>query len=288
MSNIMLLSQTSLRSSTMSSNLFRRAAGCCSNTCSTGISNHSIYFFSSSPILSKVDYHKCVTSTTTTGFPFNHSSNLLAFKLKPSFSSSLPCAPFSTMPSRPPPSGSAEMKKPTNTADPTTTATTSIAHKEQHDDKNNDHHDHHEHSTRDFLGPDGCRRVDLYTSDFYHWGDEFHEFDQPDVFLHDGQKMVRGVDTVPMEIGHCLSQANIPIYPRAKMFSWVNYDFVLKAEFLFFWGPTFIIFSMAVPCFTLLYMMDEAVYTTMTIKVIGRQWYWVYEVESPPADDEGE
>eukprot|EP00922_Rhytidocystis_sp_ex-Travisia-forbesii_P044374 GHVS01066197.1.p2 GENE.GHVS01066197.1~~GHVS01066197.1.p2 ORF type:complete len:232 (-),score=46.14 GHVS01066197.1:179-874(-) len=148
------------------------------------------------------------------------------------------------------------------------------------------HEDDHHHTTRDYLGPDGCRRVDLYTSDYFHWGEELHEFEKPDVFLVDGQKMIRGTDTVPMEISQCISQANIPIYPRTKMFSWVNYDYIMKAEFLFFWIPTFIIFSMAVPCFTLLYMMDEAVFTTMTIKVIGRQWYWVYEVESPPSEDD--
>lgn len=28
-------------------------------------------------------------------------------------------------------------------------------------------------------------------------------------------------------------------------------------------------------------MIDELAYTSMTVKVIGRQWYWVYEVESP-------
>lgn len=37
----------------------------------------------------------------------------------------------------------------------------------------------------------------------------------------------------------------------------------------------------AVPAFTLLYMADEAIFSAMTVKVIGRQWYWIYEVESP-------
>lgn len=70
------------------------------------------------------------------------------------------------------------------------------------------------------------------------------------------------------------------------MFTWTNHEFVLKAEFLFFWMPTFIIMSIAVPSYTLLYMVDEAVYTTMTVKVIGRQWHWVYEVESPPEESD--
>eukprot|EP00438_Fugacium_kawagutii_P002007 Skav208924 [mRNA] locus=scaffold787:126124:126809:+ [translate_table: standard] len=40
--------------------------------------------------------------------------------------------------------------------------------------------------------------------------------------------------------------------------------------------------------FTTIYALEEIVATTMTVKVTGRQWYWVYEVESPTDDGDEE
>lgn len=41
--------------------------------------------------------------------------------------------------------------------------------------------------------------------------------------------------------------------------------------------PAIILLSIAVPSFKLLYLMDEVIDPQITIKVIGRQWYWTYE-----------
>ena len=41
--------------------------------------------------------------------------------------------------------------------------------------------------------------------------------------------------------------------------------------------PAFILMGIAVPSFALLYAMDELVAPLITVKVIGRQWYWQYE-----------
>jgi len=41
--------------------------------------------------------------------------------------------------------------------------------------------------------------------------------------------------------------------------------------------PSIILAFIAMPSFALLYAMDEMIDPTLTIKVIGRQWYWVYE-----------
>lgn len=38
-----------------------------------------------------------------------------------------------------------------------------------------------------------------------------------------------------------------------------------------------ILISIAIPSFVLLYSMDEIVDPKITIKAIGRQWYWTYE-----------
>jgi len=41
--------------------------------------------------------------------------------------------------------------------------------------------------------------------------------------------------------------------------------------------PALILIAVALPSFKLLYLMDEIVEPTITIKGIGRQWYWEYE-----------
>lgn len=41
--------------------------------------------------------------------------------------------------------------------------------------------------------------------------------------------------------------------------------------------PAFVLVAIAMPSFALLYAMDEIVEPTLTIKVIGHQWYWTYE-----------
>jgi cytochrome c oxidase subunit 2 len=41
--------------------------------------------------------------------------------------------------------------------------------------------------------------------------------------------------------------------------------------------PALILIAIAFPSFRLLYLMDEVISPTMTIKVAGNQWYWSYE-----------
>jgi cytochrome c oxidase subunit 2 len=41
--------------------------------------------------------------------------------------------------------------------------------------------------------------------------------------------------------------------------------------------PAFILVLIAVPSFTLLYSLDENIDPSITLKVIGHQWYWSYE-----------
>jgi len=46
-----------------------------------------------------------------------------------------------------------------------------------------------------------------------------------------------------------------------------------------FWTivPAFILLIISIPSFALLYSMDELIDPTITLKVIGNQWYWSYE-----------
>lgn len=51
--------------------------------------------------------------------------------------------------------------------------------------------------------------------------------------------------------------------------------------------PAFILIAIAFPSFKLLYLMDEVISPSMTIKVVGHQWYWSYEL-SDFVDESGE
>ena len=41
--------------------------------------------------------------------------------------------------------------------------------------------------------------------------------------------------------------------------------------------PALILIAIAFPSFRLLYLLDEVISLTITIKVVGHQWYWSYE-----------
>jgi heme/copper-type cytochrome/quinol oxidase subunit 2 len=42
--------------------------------------------------------------------------------------------------------------------------------------------------------------------------------------------------------------------------------------------PSFLLILIAIPTFALLYSLDEGIEPTLTLKVIGHQWYWSYEI----------
>merc|ERR1711861_73109 len=81
-----------------------------------------------------------------------------------------------------------------------------------------------------------------------------------------------------------IPQNNLPFWPRERLRIYGNYKLLMKAEYLFFYIPTIIILGLVIPAFTTIYALEEPVASTMTVKVTGRQWYWVYEVESPTDD----
>jgi cytochrome c oxidase subunit 2 len=54
-------------------------------------------------------------------------------------------------------------------------------------------------------------------------------------------------------------------------------------EFVWTLVPCFILICIAIPSFALLYAMDEIVYAVLTLKIIGRQWYWSYDAYQPHA-----
>src|SRR5208282_2633326 len=50
--------------------------------------------------------------------------------------------------------------------------------------------------------------------------------------------------------------------------------------------PAVILISIALPSFKLLYFADEVIDPALTIKAIGRQWYWSYEYSDYSKEDE--
>jgi cytochrome c oxidase subunit 2 len=42
--------------------------------------------------------------------------------------------------------------------------------------------------------------------------------------------------------------------------------------------PALVLMMIAIPSFTLLYAVDEVVDPSLTVKVVGHQWYWSYEL----------
>lgn len=50
--------------------------------------------------------------------------------------------------------------------------------------------------------------------------------------------------------------------------------------------PAILLLFMAVPSFCLLYSLDELTKSTMTLKIIGHQWFWSYEYLETGSDDE--
>ena len=50
--------------------------------------------------------------------------------------------------------------------------------------------------------------------------------------------------------------------------------------------PSFILVTIAIPSFSLLYSMDEVIDPAITLKVVGHQWYWSYEYSDYNTSDD--
>merc|ERR1711862_181896 len=141
---------------------------------------------------------------------------------------------------------------------------------------------------RAHLNPDGTR-PEGEDGEGYHDPDPLDHCPLPLLVKERGQVWVKSQD--PPKSSHELygiPQDNLPFWPRHRLYIWGNYKLIMKAEYLFFYIPTVIILGLCIPAFTTIYALEEVVASTMTVKVTGRQWYWVYEVESPTGDQEDE
>jgi hypothetical protein len=150
---------------------------------------------------------------------------------------------------------------------------------------------------REYLREDGQRANQGFAlNENYH---EFFDHKHRDPYVvpqnlvrERGTTWVKGVELSQERFedawGTKSAPGTLPYLHRNRMNVYGNYGLVMKLEFFFFYVPVLITLGFIMPIFTMAFAVDEAVYTTMTVKVTGRQWYWVYEIESPPEDDESE
>jgi cytochrome c oxidase subunit 2 len=61
-----------------------------------------------------------------------------------------------------------------------------------------------------------------------------------------------------------------------------NRKFTHSKELEIIWTsvPAITLLLLSIPSFTLLYAMDEALAPDMTVKIIGHQWFWSYEIDN--------
>lgn len=57
----------------------------------------------------------------------------------------------------------------------------------------------------------------------------------------------------------------------------INFSHGVVLEIVWTTIPSIILVFIAIPSFSLLYSMDEVIEPSLTVKVIGHQWYWSYE-----------
>lgn len=61
-----------------------------------------------------------------------------------------------------------------------------------------------------------------------------------------------------------------------------NHDPVIETVWTI--APAFILIAIAIPSFSLLYSMDDVTEPMLTVKAIGHQWYWSYELDAHRKD----
>lgn len=97
-----------------------------------------------------------------------------------------------------------------------------------------------------------------------------------------------GIDTLHDTIGFYLILISVTvfwvffniIYYYRNNKNPISYKYFTHGSIIeFVWTiiPALILLAIAGPSFELLYIMDEVLSPTLTIKVVGHQWYWSYE-----------
>ena len=89
-----------------------------------------------------------------------------------------------------------------------------------------------------------------------------------------------GVAWVMFSQVYAFSQARSPISHR-------YYNHGTVVELIWTVSPAVVLIAIAFPSFRLLYLMDDVISPALTVKCVGSQWYWSYEL-SDFTDVDGE
>merc|ERR1712062_203895 len=138
---------------------------------------------------------------------------------------------------------------------------------------------------RGHLNPDGTR-PEAEDIEGFHEMDPMDHVPPQDIVKERGQMWVKPFPRRSIDDLYGCHQERLPFWPRQRLLLFGNYKLLMKVEYLFFYIPTIVVLGLVIPAFTSIYTVDELVDAAMTIKVTARQWYWVYEIESPTDGDE--
>ena len=97
------------------------------------------------------------------------------------------------------------------------------------------------------------------------WMVEFHNFIMCDLILT--------TSVVIFFIYSVLTLFNVSNKKKSK--SSFTHDSMLEIAWTAY--PTMVLLGIAFPSFALLYAIDDLIDPTLTLKIIGHQWYWSYE-----------
>lgn len=138
-----------------------------------------------------------------------------------------------------------------------------------------------------YLQRTGEKRT-MNSGDHYHESNVRAHLPAQNLVEERGKRWVYPQNTMTLEEAYGLSQhpESFPFTPRKRMWQWGDHRRVMQLEWFFFYVPTIILAGLLIPSFAMMYANDEPVNTSMTVKVTGRQWYWVYEVEKPIEEDD--
>ncbi len=71
------------------------------------------------------------------------------------------------------------------------------------------------------------------------------------------------------------------IFKKKKKYSQLSFSHSTELEIFWTILPALLLISIAYPSFNLLYALDDdSTFAKYTVKVLGHQWYWTYEVEA--------
>ena len=83
-----------------------------------------------------------------------------------------------------------------------------------------------------------------------------------------------------LSLAYAFSQTRAPISHR-------YYNHGTVVELVWTVSPALVLIAIALPSFKLLYLIDDVISPALTVKCVGNQWYWSYEL-ADFTDGEGE